>query len=255
MPNANHTLRLPRGYNLRVFMMLALMFTCINAAAAAETIQPQTPALETTPFETVQYECRQVGGIKFGANAQWQNCHVTRGRWVATIDFLDIYQAQYCLGSTPDACQQRAQVLFANRAYTPDATVLLVRLDEAGTSYTDPLIVNSGDDSVMSMATHNAAGVVASQYYVWRRNHWAAMDAQHWQYNLQTLLPKGTSTRKVSTLPDLESMSAEVKLFKSNDDDCCPSGGTANIALGLASGLGSNDEKAQFTVKQVNIHP
>ena len=255
MPNANHTLRLPRGYNLRVFMMLALMFTCINAATAAETIQPQTPALETTPFEAVQYECRQVGGIKFGANAQWQNCHVTRGRWVATIDFLDIYQAQYCLGSTPDACQQRAQVLFAKRAYTPDATVLLVRLDEAGTSYTDPLIVNSGDDSVMSMASHNAAGGVATQYYVWRRDHWAAMDAQHWQHDLQALLPKGTTTRGVSTLPDLESMSAKVNLFKSNDADCCPSGGVANIALGLASSLGSNDEKAQFTVKQVNIHP
>ena len=255
MPNANHILRLPREYNLRVFMVLMLMYKSINAVIAAETIQPQTPALETVPFEAVQYECKQVGGIKFGANAQWESCHVTRGRWVATIDFLDIYQAQYCLGSTPDGCQQRAQVLFANRAYTPDATVLLVRLDEAGTSYAEPLIVNSGNDSVMSMASHNIASVVATQYYVWRTDHWAAIDAQHWQHDLQALLPKGTSTREVSTLPDLESMSAQVKLFKSNDADCCPSGGIANIALGLASGLGSNDEKAQFTVKQVNIHP
>ena len=240
---------------MRVFMMLTLMFTCINAATAAEIAQPQTPALETIPFEAVQYECKQVGGIKFGANAQWENCHVTRGRWVATIDFLDIYQAQYCLGRTPDGCQQRAQVLFANRAYTPDATVLLVRLDEAGTSYTDPLIVNSDDNSVMSMTSHNAEGVVATQYYIWRTDHWAAIDTQHWQHDLQALLPKGTSTREVSALPDLESLSAEVKLFKLNDADCCPSGGIANIALGLVSGLGSNNEKAQFAVKQVNIHP
>ena len=255
MPNSSHILRLPRGYQLRVFMVLMLMFKSINAVIAAETIQLLTPALETVPFEAVQYECKQVGGIKFGANAQWENCHVTRGRWVATIDFLDIYQAQYCLGSTPDGCQQRAQVLFANRAYTPDATVLLVRLDEAGTSYTDPLIVTSDDNSVMSMTSHNVDSIVATQYYVWRTDHWAAMDTQHWQHNLQALLPKGTSTREVSALPDLESMSAEVKLFKSNDADCCPSGGTANVTLGLESGLGSNDEKAQFTVKQVNIHP
>ena len=255
MPNSSHILRLPRGYHLRVFMVLMLMFKSINAVIAAETIQLLTPALETVPFEAVQYECKQVGGIKIGANAQWENCHVTRGRWVATIDFLDIYQAQYCLGSTPDGCQQRAQVLFANRAYTPDATVLLVRLDEAGTSYTDPLIVTSDDNSVMSMTSHNVDSIVATQYYVWRTDHWAAMDTQHWQHNLQALLPKGTSTREVSALPDLESMSAEVKLFKSNDADCCPSGGTANVTLGLESGLGSNDEKAQFTVKQVNIHP
>lgn len=251
MPNSSHILRSLRGYHLRVFMMLTLMFTSINVVMAAETVQPKTPALETVPFEDVQYECKQVGGVKFGANAQWRNCHVTRGRWVATIDFLDIYQAQYCLGSTPDGCQQRAQVLFANRAYTPDATVLLVRMDEAGTSYADPLIVNSGNDSVMSMTSHNAAGAATTQYYVWRTDHWATMDVQHWQQDLQALLPKGTSMREISALPDLESMSAEVILFKSSDADCCPSGGIANIVLGL----GSNDEKVQFTVKQVNIHP
>ena len=255
MANSNHILRLLRGYNLRDFMMLKLIFTCVNVATAAEIAQPQAPALETIPFEAVQYECKQVGGIKFGANAQWENCHVTRGRWVATIDFFDIYQAQYCLGSTSYGCQQRAQVLFANRAYTPGATVLLARLDDAGTSYTDPLIVNSDDNSVMSMTSRNADGVVATQYYVWRTDHWTAMDTKYWQHDLQALLPKGTSTRELSALPDLESMSAQVKLFKSNDADCCPSGGTANIALGLESGLGSNDEKAQFTVKQVNIHP
>ncbi len=255
MPNSSSILGSQRAYNLRIFMVLMLMFTRINAVTAAETIQSQTPALETVPFEAVQNECKQVGGIKFGANAQWENCHVTRGRWVATIDFLDIYQAQYCLGSTPESCQQRAQVLFANRAYTPHATVLLVRLDEAGTSYADPLIVNSDNDSVMGMTSHNAAGAVTTQYYVWRTGHWVAMDAQHWQHDLQALLPKGTSAREVSVLPDLESMSAEVKLFRSSDADCCPSGGIANIALGLESGLGSNNEKAQFTVKQVNIRP
>jgi hypothetical protein len=223
-----------------------------SAQSAAETAV-QTgldTALETVPFEGVQHECRQVAGIKFGANERWANCHVTRGRWVATIDFLDIYQAQYCLGKTPDSCEQRAQVLFANRAYTLDATVLLGQLDEAGTSYSDPMVVNSGDDSVMSMGSLNAAGVAASRYYVWRGNHWLEMEAQHWQHDLQAALPKGTSSR-VSALPDLETMSADVTLFKSSDADCCPSGGVAKVALGLASEV----EKVHFIVKQVNIEP
>ncbi len=134
---------------MRIITLLMLTIT-IKAYAGAD-IAP----LETVPFEGVQYECRQVGGISFGANGRWADCHVTRGRWVATIDFLDIYQAQYCLGNTPESCEQTAQVIFANRAYTPDATVLLTRLDEAGTSYIDPLIVNSDNDSVMSMTSRN----------------------------------------------------------------------------------------------------
>jgi hypothetical protein len=238
-----------KGIKMRIFISLFAAIFCgilfsFSAQAATET------ALETVPFEGVQHECKQVGGIKFGANAQWANCHVTRGRWVATIDFLDMYQAQYCLGNTPESCEQRAQVLFANRAYTPDASVLLARLDEAGTTYSDPMVVNSGDDSVMGMGSHNAAGVAASRYYVWRSNHWLEMEAQHWQHDLQAALPKGTSSR-LSALPDLETMSADVKLFKASDADCCPSGGVAKVAIGLASEV----EKAQFTVKQVSIQP
>ncbi len=230
-----------------ILLLLSALFSALlttSVQAASDT------ALETVPFDGVQHECRQVGGIKFGANERWANCHVTRGRWVATIDFLDIYQAQYCLGNTPDSCEQRAQVLFANRAYTPDASVLLVHLDEAGTSYSDPMVVNSGDDSVMSMGSHNAAGVAAARYYVWRNNHWLEMEVQHWQHDLQAALPKGTTSR-FSALPDLETMSADVTLFKSSDADCCPSGGVAKVALGLASEV----EKAQFTVKQVSFQP
>ena len=216
-------------------------------AARLETIRQETAVLETVPFEGVQHECRQVGGITFGAKAKWANCHVTRGRWVATIDFLDLYQAQYCLGKTPDSCEQTAQVIFANRAYTPDATVLLVRLDEAGTRYMDPLIVNSDDDSVMSMASRNTADIIATQYFVWRADRWVAIDAQHWLRDLQAKLPKGTSSRNLSAWPNLENMRAEVKLFNTQDADCCPSGGVAKVVIGL--------ETNQFIVKNLTIQP
>ena len=234
-------------------IIILLMLTITIKAYAGTDIAP----LETVPFEGVQHECRQVGGISFGVNGRWADCHVTRGRWVATIDFLDIYQAQYCLGNTPESCEQTAQVIFANRAYTPDATVLLTRLDEAGTSYIDPLIVNSDNDSVMSMTSRSAAGVVATEYFVWGTDHWSKMDAQHWQHDLQARLPKGTSARELSALPDLETMSAAVKLFNTKDLDCCPSGGVAKVTLGLnTAGLDEfHLENRQFIVKSVAIQP
>ena len=151
------------------------------------------------------------------------------------------------MGKTPDSCEQTAQVIFANRAYTPDARVLLVRLDEAGTRYMDPLIVNSDDDSVMSMASRNTADIIATQYFVWRADRWVAIDAQHWLRDLQAKLPKGTSSRNLSASPNLENMRAEVKLFNPQDADCCPSGGVAKVAIGL--------ETNQFIVKNLTIQP
>ena len=73
-------------------LILFLLTFCMQANAATdaarlETIRQETAVLETVPFEGVQRDCRQVGGITFGAKAKWANCHVTRGRWVATIDF------------------------------------------------------------------------------------------------------------------------------------------------------------------------
>ena len=251
---------------MRIILMILMLIFGIDGQAATDAAP-----LQIVPFEGVQHECRQVEGISFGANGHWANCHVTRGRWVATIDFLDIYQAQYCLGNTPERCEQRAQVIFANRAYTPDATVLLVRIDEAGTNYVDPLVVNSDNDSVMGITSHNAAGLAATQYFVWRADHWAPLDAKHWQDDLQDRLQakwqtdlkadlkvsllKSTSAREVSAVPDLETMSAKVQLYNTEDADCCPSGGVATVLFGLntaaldASGL----ENKQFVVKNLII--
>lgn len=194
-------------------------------------------------FEGVQEHCVQVGDITFGAGGRWANCHVTRGRWVATIELVDIYQAQYCLGNDAQTCDKKALVLFGNRAYTKDANVLLMRIDAASTEYDDPLVVILGDERVMSVSAHNAAEV-ANKYYLWRTDHWQAMAPHDWQHDLATKLPAGKSLRQ-PVWPDLESMSAQAKLFLEKDADCCPTGGLANVDFDLV--------KEQFFVKKVHL--
>jgi hypothetical protein len=161
---------------------------------------------------------------------------------------MDLYQAQYCFSknasNNADHCDQRAMVIFSNRAYTPDAKALVVRIDEDATEYDDPMVVASDDESIMSISAHNSAGILVKSYYLWRTDHWVAMDAQGWLSGLTAHLPNGTSVRRVA-LPDLETMSAQVSLFRSNDADCCPTGGMAEVELGLV--------KEQFTVKQVKL--
>jgi hypothetical protein len=223
---------------MRVFFLSVLALfvsTLVHAQVSNKVI----------PFAGVQEECVQVGEITFGSGGRWANCHVTRGRWVATIDFLDLYQAQYCLSKTGDICDKRAIVIFANRAYTPDATVLMVRMDDSAMAYDDPLVVINGDESVMSVSAHSVAGNITKSFFLWRADHWVPMKAQTWLPELSASIPQGSSFRQGSSWPDLETMSAQVSLFKKGDSDCCPSGGVADVELGL-----SNE---QFTVKQVKV--
>lgn len=126
-------------------------------------------------FAGIQKECVQVGKITFGPGGRWANCQVTRGRWVATIDFMDLYQAQYCLGKDEQTCDQRALVIFSNRAYKPTAKALLVRVDKGGTEYDDPMVVSSSNGRAMLITTRTADGAGEMTYYRWRTDRWIPM--------------------------------------------------------------------------------
>ena len=231
---------------LAILYWMALMLSM--QAYAADENQP------VVAFENLQESCVQVGEITFGPGGRWSSCHVTRGRWVATMDLIDVYQAQYCLSKNEQTkdeqtrveqtCDQKALVLFGNRAYTKDAKVLLLRLDAANTQYDDPLVVISGDERVMSVPVHASADSVSTQYYLWRADRWVHMDGQAWQHDLSAKLPSGTSVRQ-AVWPDLETMSAHANLYLAGDADCCPTGGIANIDLDV--------QREQFAVKKVNI--
>jgi hypothetical protein len=223
------------------FYLLGLLLA-FNAHAASDDAMPKK--VDTVIFDGVQEHCVQVGEIKFGPDAHWKNCHIARARWVSTIDLIDMYQTQYCLGNDEQSCDQRAWVLFANRAYTKDAKALIVRLDLSTTVYKDPLVIAIGDDHLMSMTSFSADGVQSTNYYIWHMDHWMPQDAKSWLPELVTKLPKGTAIRQ-SVLPDLESMIAKVNLFKTSDKDCCPTGGNAIVELGF--------EKDNFTIKNVNF--
>ena len=113
--------------------VVCLLFAALVAA-------PVHAGSDRLKFEDVQERCIAVGKVKFGANAKWQDCQLTDGRWFATLDIMDQYQTQYCLGKGDGVCAQRAFTVFANRAYTPDAKMLVQRIDPGNAEYDEPLI-------------------------------------------------------------------------------------------------------------------
>lgn len=193
-------------------------------------------------FEGVQEQCVPVGKIKFGANASWADCHVTKGRWFATLDILDMYQVQYCLGKGDGTCEQRAFLVFANRAYTPDAKVLLQRIDPGEAEYDDPLLVETKYGDVLTLTARFPDGRASKSYYLWRRDRWEPLDANGWLRELSRLLPKGM-TIVGEAWPDADSMSAQAMLGAAIGATAKHS--AAEVELGLANN--------RFTVKKVTL--
>ncbi|MEQ1591971.1 MAG: hypothetical protein ABL892_06225 [Thiobacillaceae bacterium] len=193
-----------------VLLMLTLVTQPVHADDALAGLPPNV-AKASSAFPELQTHCVQTGSIRFGAKGRWKNCEVTRGRWFVTLDFLDQYQTQYCLGKRDKPCEQRALLVFSNRAYTPTARLLLQRVDAGNTEYDDPLVVRSAYGTVMLLTSRTPGSADTQRYYLWQADHWSALEAEAWQRELVQQLPPDSRIKSVSPL-DISRMSARVVL-------------------------------------------
>ena len=207
----------------------------------AALVSPPVHAGDVTKFEGVQERCVQVGKIKFGPNAKFTQCNVTKGRWVATLDFIDMYQAQYCLGKVAGECEQRAFLLFGNRAYTPNAKLMLQRIDPGATEYDDPRLVQTKYGDILTLSARQPDGSESKSYFRWQSGRWAPVESRAWLRELAKQLPKGEAVT-AAVWPDIDTMSAQAKLQRAGG---AASDKSAKIELAV-----SND---RFTVKKVTL--
>ena len=219
-------------------------FAALFIAMLAST--PVRATGDLAAMSVVQEDCAHVGDIAFGDQQRWAACRVTRGRWVATIDLVDLYQAQYCLGGAEGACEQRALMVFGNRAYTPVARLLVQRMDSGDSQYDDPQVVKNSLGRFMTLSAHLPDGASSSSHFLWQAGQWLPVDSDAWLGELAGKLPAGVTARQVGALDfNTDPVSAQAKLYRPGDADCCPSAGVARVELGLAS--------QRFSLKTVSI--
>ncbi|MEI7535910.1 MAG: hypothetical protein WCJ76_01795 [Comamonadaceae bacterium] len=195
-------------------------------------------------FDGVQENCVKAGNIKFGAASRWSECTVTKGRWFATLDFMDMYQAQYCLGKGGGECEQRALLVFSNRAYTPLAKLMLTRIDSGQAQYEDPLLVQTKFGNILTLRANLPDGSSSMSYYRWQKGRWMPLEARSWLADLSRQLPKGAKI-KGTNWPDADSMSAQVALGNTSGD--AANGKLAEVRLALV--------KDRFTIEKLTLVP
>jgi hypothetical protein len=164
-------------------LICGLALSAMTAPAAAAT-----PALD---FDRVHNECVQVNGLEFGPGRQWAHCNLEHVAFVVTVGLNDFYATRYCLGNKPGVCERRAQVLFANRAYRPEATVAHVDSTDGQNEFLDPVAVISPDASQLLVLSVRSQGRVERRFYTWQARRWVPIDAGKWIAEYARQLPAG----------------------------------------------------------------
>lgn len=216
--------------------LIALVFLAIAA--------PAHGAAAAAPFPALQEKCVEVGVVTLGERGRWSHCAVTHARWMATVDLIDQYQVHYCLSRRAAGCERRALLVFGNRAYTPHAKLLILRMDPGSAEYEEPLLVKTEYGRLLALAVALPERRREIAYHVWRGGRWRPVDGQGWLRQLSAKLPRGLRPLPGTVWPDIDRMAAEVPLQREQSTE---HGETAHVELALR-----ND---RFVVRGVIVQP
>jgi hypothetical protein len=170
-------------------LLHATVLTC--GVVLSTMSAPVSASGSVLEFDRVHNECLQVPGLEFGPGREWAHCNLEHVAFVVTVGLNDFYATRYCLGNKPGVCERRAQVLFANRAYRPEATVAYVDSTEGQNEFLDPVAVISPDYSQLLVFSMRIQGKVERRFYTWKALRWVPIDAGKWIADYARQLPAG----------------------------------------------------------------
>lgn len=162
---------------------------------------------------------------------QEQPCKVIEHGTVARAPGPKLEYWSQAYGKDPNAPRAVAQIVV-----TPDvkgAAGLVAVLSDAQ-SYQVPAIVQNQGTTFLHMLGHGeGTGDFPSRaLFVWRDGRWSRLTADSWVSDLGKRLPRGLRITH-GIYPDFATMTAKSDLWRADDPNCCPTGGTVSIRLRL----------------------
>ena len=222
----------------RVLAALFLM-AMLGASPLRAQEKTSTKSQDEVEFALVQSRCVQTSTITFGPQGRWKDCRLVRAGFVATIGLQDFFYAEYCLLNAGKRCAKQAQVMYRNRAYKNEAFLDVARIDPPGTLYQPPLLVGTDKENVLAMAVR-LPGRKNDQrrYFRYAQAQWKPIDSEVWLKDLSTRLPDGLALRTLAqdALPDPQTMTLRLPLYRGGDRDCCAKGGSVEVRLQVDAG-------------------
>lgn len=195
--------------------------------------------------------CREMAA--FESSESPGTCHVSKSGSFGALGATGFHYALYCLGEPlpkqgSGHCTMSAMALFAQRKETGVVEMFHEHVADSG-SYFDAPYINTneyGNLLTLPVRVSGTGNFNDNDYFIRGQDRWVLMDTQSWLEDLNQRIPSGLAILK-GVEPNIASLTASANLYRPEDPNCCPTGGSADISLGIAGN--------RLTIKSVKIIP
>ncbi len=223
-----------------MFLTLLALTRPWQAAAASEKQDKKL----LLPAQTVDTGCE--GFIKRNKIKEVDECAVSETGTFGSVDGQTYDYALYTLNKDED----KGLSIFTHEAAGKQGKLLLDRFDEEGAVlyYRKPEMASHSFGTLLHVpiGVYGTGNFNESECYLWseKQKGWKLLDSTSWVDDLGKRLPAGLEIWK-GVWPDIKTMTATTALWRENDANCCPSGGTAAVTLAVKDG--------QFVIKSLEV--
>ncbi len=213
-----------------------------------------TPALgmnnvQSYTLESIKTQCIEFKDIHVGSeDIDIGDCRVSKFGVIGSVDGQTLYFALYCIipndALNKDKCdsesfsaryyRERGLAIFVRDNADEQAQLLFERanLDVGLFYYEQPRLVNmkAGTMLYLPIVLDGTGHGNASEYYLWQDKQWRMVESHKWLIELGKRIPVGLAINK-GIWPDFQTMKAEAPLYRHEDCNSCPSGGTVQLTL------------------------
>lgn len=214
-----------------VFLTLLVLACPWRAAAASEEEEKKL----LLPAQVVDTDCEAF--IKRNKIDGVHDCTVSEIGPFGSVDGQTYHYALYML----DKDMRKGLSIFTHEATDKQAKLLLERYDKDGLAYIyeQPAIITNSFGTLMEVPVRmdGTGQFNENEYYLWseKQKGWKLLDSTNWVDDLGKQLPAGLEIWK-GVWPDIKTMTATTSLWRRDDANCCPSGGTAAVTLAVKDG-------------------
>ncbi|MFC4298228.1 hypothetical protein ACFO0J_09275 [Castellaniella hirudinis] len=207
----------------------------IDAVTGQPVTDPPAVAFTGGLDAALAQTCRELATLADDANPP--ACRVTESGAVDAAGATGASQthyALYCVGpeAASGACELKGAALFLDQG-AGRISRFLMRLDDPGEmDISAPSIGRAGPDTMLELPV-SVSGTGAfsdDDVFFFQQDRWTRLDTQCWESDLQKRLPAGLSVDKGVNL-NLVGLTAQAWLYRKQDANCCPTGGSVDVNL------------------------